>query len=788
MLSALDRKLLRDVTRLKGQIATIAIVLASGIVCFIALRGDYLSLDEARSNYYDNYRFAHVFARLEHAPESLLPRIESIPGVALAETRIVKEVTLPIEGMERAAYGRLLSLPPFGESLMNAVHLVTGRFPVSGNDDEIVLLESFATAHGLRPGHRLPAVINGKERTLRVVGIALSPEFVYAIRPGAIVDDPKRNAILWMDRSALASAFRLEGAFNDVSLRLSPGASEATVKEALDRLLEPYGAVGAVGRKDQISNRILTQELSQLQALAGMVPIIFLGVAAFLINMVLGRLIALQRPEIAALKAVGYTNREVASHYLGLVAIVLLPGAALGVALGRWLGGAVLSIYATVFRLPDFEFRLTGSLVASALGASGAAAISGALLAVRAAVKLPPAEAMRPPSPARYRRTLIERTGLSALAGPSGLTVVRELERRPLRTLLSSVGIAGAVALLILGRFGWDSVNAYFEGTFSREQRQDLTVTFAQAIDPRSVGELARLPGVVRAEGMRMVPVRVMHEHRKRDSVIVGLPRETTLRRLVEHGGGEVSVPSDGIVLTKALADILGLRIGDRPTIEVREGERRLVTPIIVGLVDESVGLQIYAKQSLVESLERDLGAVSSVLLEVEPAAIPGVEARLKKSPKVIDVSDLGGDMRRMLDMNASFIDVWTLVSVLLASAVIFGVVYNNARIALATRSRDLASLRVLGFSRTEVSRILLSGLAIEVLFAIPLGLYLGLVWARQFMGTVDQETYRWNVFIEPRTYLLASVVALLAGAASALWVRQSLDRLDLIGVLKTRE
>ena len=786
MLSALDHKLLRDVTRLKGQIATIAIVLAGGIICFIALRGDYLSLADARTAYYDRYRFAHVFARLEHAPNSLLPRIESIPGVEVAETRVAKEVTLPVEGMDRAAYGRILSLPASGEPLTNALYLVSGRFPEG--DDEVVLLESFATAHGFEPGHRVPVVMNGKERAMRVAGVALSPEFVYAIRPGALVDDPKRSAVLWMQRSALASAYRLEGAFNDVSIRVSPGASEAGVREALDRLLAPYGGTGAVSRKDQLSNRILTQELSQLQALAGMVPIVFLGVAAFLINMVLGRLIALQRTEIAALKAVGYTNREIAIHYVGLIAVVLVPGAILGVSLGVWLGGVVLGVYATVFRLPDLQFNLSMSLVASALGSSAAAAVLGALFAVRAAAKLPPAEAMRPPAPAHYRRTFVERLGLSALLGANGLMVLRELERRPLRTALSSVGIAGAVALLILGRFGWDSINAYFEGTFAREQRQDLTVTFARSQNPRSVGELARLPGVVRAEGLRMVPIRVEHEHRMRDSVLVGLPRETTLRRLVEHGGGEVTVPSDGIVLTKALGDVLGLGVGDRPSVELREGARRRVNPPIVGFVDESVGLQIYAKQDLVETLEQDLGAVTSVLLEVEAPKMSAVAARLKRSPEVIDVTDIAGDMRRMLDMNASFIDVWTLVAVLLASAVIFGVVYNNASIALAARSRELASLRVLGSSRAEVSRILLAGLATEVLLAIPLGLYLGLVWAKQFMGTVDQETYRWSVLIEPRTYLLASVVALLAGTASALWVRQSLDKLDLIAVLKTRE
>jgi putative ABC transport system permease protein len=437
--------------------------------------------------------------------------------------------------------------------------------------------------------------------------------------------------------------------------------------------------------------------------------------------MVLARLVRLQRPEIATLKAIGYTNREIALHYLVLVAVVILPGGLMGT-LGGWgLGRAVLRLYAASFRFPNLEFRLSASLVGSAILASAIAATLGALGAVRGAVKLPPAEAMRPPAPARYRRGVVERLGLDALLGPNGMMVVREIQRRPLHTVLSSLGIAGAVALLILGRFGLDSLTSYFEGTFRREQRQDLTVAFARPIAPRAVGQLARLPGVLAAEGIRAVPIRVSHEQRKRDSILMGLPSDSTLRRLVTRGGGrEIDLPSDGVLLTKTLAEILGLRIGDRPVVEVREGNRRTVHPVIVGFIDESIGLSVYGSVPLVAALQGDHGAVSSVLLKVDPREIERVEAQLRRSPRVIDVADVKADMERLFDMNTSIMNVWTAVSVVLAASVVFGVVYNNARIALAARSRDLASLRVLGFSRREISSILLSSLAIEVLLALP--------------------------------------------------------------------
>jgi putative ABC transport system permease protein len=786
--SALNRKFLRDVSRLKGQVLTIALVLAGGIMSHIALQGTYASLLRSRDAYYDRQRFAHVFAVLERAPETVAARIEALPGVASVQTRISKYVSLPIEGRSRPALGLLLSLPAAGEPATNAISLRSGRLPERDRDDEVVLLEAFAAAHGLEPGHRLHAVINGKLRKLRVVGLALSPEFVYALRPGAIADDPAGYAILWMNRAPLASAFQLDGAFNDVSLRLQPGASEQTVRGAVERLLRPYGCDRAVPRKDQASEKILTSELGMLQSLAGMMPAMFLGVAAFLVNMVLGRLIALQRPEIATLKALGYANGAVRAHYAGIVAVVLVPASVLGTAGGWWLGHQMLDLYASVFRLPGVRFEPSVALVASAILIGGGAALAGALLAVRAAVRLPPAEAMRPPAPAIYHRTLLERLRLSTIAGPTAMMVLREVERRPLRTLFSALGIAGALALLVLGRFALDSVEAYIEGSLRREQRQDLAVSFDQPVSRRALRELASIPGVRQVEGIRGIAARIGHGHRARDVVLVGLPAGATLRRVVDKRGGPVALPPDGVLVTRKLGEVLGLRAGDRPDVELREGARPVVRPVVAGLVDESMGLQVYAREELIARLAGDLGALRSAMLTVDPRQAAAVQARLRHLPRIIDVSELSADIGRLRDMQASVEDVRAIVCVALAAVVIFGVIYNNARIALATRARDLGSLRVLGFSTSEVGWILVGGMLVELAVATPIGLYLGYSWARLMMLTADQEQFRWQVYVAPSTYLLATVVGLLAAAASALWVRRNVDRLDLIAVLKTRE
>jgi putative ABC transport system permease protein len=518
------------------------------------------------------------------------------------------------------------------------------------------------------------------------------------------------------------------------------------------------------------------------------VPLVFLGVAAFLVNLVLSRLISLQRQEIAMLKAIGYTNLEISRHYLLLIAVVMVPGALLGVAGGYALGRWLITVYASVFRFPDLSFALSPWLVASGLAVSVGAAALGGIIAARSATRLPPAQAMRAPAPAHYGRGVVERLRLGALVGPTGMMIVREIERRPLRTALSATGIAGAVALLILGRFGTDSLDNYLEETLRREQRHDLAVAFARPMSPRVVGQLARSPGVVTAEGLRAVPIRVRHEHRMRDSAFMGLPARATLRRLIDHGRGERQLPARGVLVSKTLADVLGFGAGDRLEVELRDGERRTVHVTVAGLITDSVGMFVYGRDDLLAGLERDSGAVSTVLMRVDPSQLATVEAQLRRSPHAIDVAELDADVQRLRDMNGAAMDVWTAVSITLAGCVIFGLVYNNARIALAMRSRDLASLRVLGFFRREISTILIAGLAIEVALAIPVGLWLGRRWGELFMRTVDRETFRFAVVVAPRTYVLCALVAVLAAAASALWVRRSLDRLDLIAVLKTRE
>jgi putative ABC transport system permease protein len=788
MVSALDRKLLRDLSRLKGQVITIALVVACGIAAFVTMRSTWHSLIDSRDAYYERYRFGDVFAHLERAPDSLGERIEALPGVARVYTRVVEGALLPMPGTAEPAVATLVSLPGDDEPPLGGVYLRAGRMIEPGRDDEALLIESFAGAHGVAPGDRVPVVINGKLREIEIAGIALSPEYVFAMAAGDITADSSGVAILWMDRAVLAPAFQMESAFNDVVLDLQPGASEDEVLRRLDAMLEPYGGLGAVPRARQLSNLILLGELSQLEALATVVPVIFLLVAAFLLYIVLSRLVFLQRTQIATLKAVGYTDREIGLHYVKLVSVIVLIGALLGTAVGMWLGGGMTNLYRQFFHFPVLVFRLDASIAVTGVLISLTAALVGALAAVWRIARMPPAEAMQPPAPPIYRRSVLDRQALARVLGTSSMMVVRELRRRPMRTLLSSLGIAAAVGILVVGRFAYDSVEFIMHDIFHKENGGDVMVSLFEPVPESDLRALAHVPGVIDVEGTRTVPVRFRAGPVWRDSAILGLADAPRLRQVVDRSGREVVLPRRGLSISRKLGEILGAGAGDVIEVEIREGNRGWYRLRVAALIDDAFGLFGYMPQSALHEALGEEPSVNAVQLRVDPAQEAEIRARLVDMPRVGRVVRKQAVIERFYQQTGESMGAMTVILTVFAATIAIGVVYNNARVALSMRSRDLASLRVLGFTRGEISAILLGELAVQVLVAIPLGLWLGQVWAARVMGLADPETYRMPIMISSSTYAFAAAVAVGAGVASALLVRRKLDHLDLIAVLKTRE
>lgn len=787
-LAPLDRKLLRDLWGMKGQALAIAFVVAGGVAVDLLAEGMLSSLSETRRAYYERFRFADVWAPVVRAPNELLTDIRAIPGVIAAETRIRSRALFDMPDMAEPATGEIFSLPDTRAPSVNQIYLVQGRTPRPDDPDEAVVLESFALAHGLTLGDTVNATVYGGRRRITIVGVGLSPEHVYAIAPGQLVPDDRLFGVLWMGRNALAQSVNQDGAFNEAVVRLAPGVDEAAVIDTLDRLLEPYGAPGAYGRDDQISDAFVSGEIDQLDTMGEILPPIFLLVAAFLVNVVVSRLIATERTEIGLMKAFGYGDGAVVAHYMKLVGVIAAIGLAIGGGLGTWLGRALARLYTEYYRFPFLVFEANPRVYVLVACVAVAAVAGGAALAVRRAARLDPATAMTPPPPPDYSRAAGTRVTTLRLFDQQTRMILRQIVRWPGRAAFTAVGVALSGGLLIGTLFFLDAMEAMMTTYFEVANRHDVQVGLVEPRARAAYFELARAPGVLDAEPYRTVAAKLRHLNYEERAGITGLVLDSRLSRMIDTNEAPIVPPPGGLVLSRDLADKLAIEPGDMLEVEITEGRRPTFTIPVTAVPTTYIGSGVQMHIEDLNGLLGEGGVVSGAYLTVDGSRTSELYRELKASPAVssVGLQDLAQrNFRALMDQNIG-ISIWTYTA--FAALIAIGVVYNSVRISFAERARELASLRVLGFTRGEVSYILLGEIAFLTLLALPLGGLLGTGLARYLAHAMSSDLYRIPFVIEPATYGYAAAVVLVVTAASGLIVRRQLDRMDLVSVLKTKE
>lgn len=785
---AINRKLLRDISNMWGMVFVIALMITCGAATYITFLSTLDSLRQTQQSYYQDYYFANVFASLKRAPNSVAGRIREIEGVNRVETRIQSGVNLDVAGFDETVTGMIISLPDEREPLLNKLYLRQGRLPTPYIDNEIVLGDGFAEEHGFTVGDKIQAVINGKEKQLLIVGIGLSPEFIYQGQPGSLSPDLKRFGILWMRKAPMEAAYDMKGAFNNVVLSLTREANEKDVITRLDQILDPHGGLGAISREDQNSHFFITEEIKQLGQTATIIPTIFIAVAAFLLNVVIGRLIRTQREQVGILKAFGYSNREIGTHFVLMVSVIVIIGLIAGVLLGYYLGQQLSALYANYYRFPYLDFVINPWDILAASAISAGAAYSGVFFSVREAVILPPAEAMRPEPPKLYHRSLLEKLGAAAYLDQPTKMVLRQLGRNRIKITFGVLGVAFATALMVVGRMSNDSVKYLIEIDFRQSQPFDLGVTYRENISQHALMEMVRLPGVYYGESYRAVPVRLAYQHRTHLTAIQGYAPDMKLRKILNKQEQPADIPPTGLLLTEKLGSILKAAKGDTLVVSFLDGSRRSARIPIAGFISQFVGLNGYMNIEELNKLLPERLVISGSYLLIDKEYEDAITAELQESPFVGEIISKQKIIDRFYESTAQTWLIMALFISLFAGATAFSVVYNNARISLSERSRELASLRVLGFRRGEISYILLGELAILVLLAIPIGFLLGWGLTRFIIWSMQTELYRIPMNISRATYTLAALVVIFSALLSGFLIRRKLNRLDLIGVLKTRE
>ena len=764
-------------------------LLACGIATFVMSMSSTRSLDRSMSKYYSDYRFGEVFVTMTRAPNHLADRLKEIPGVNRVETRIVKSVILDIPEMAEPASCRVVSIGDDPNAMLNGIALLRGRIPNPTGRVEVLASEQFADAHGLQPGDELQVVMGGRNERLRVVGIAMSPEFIYVTQPGLLLTDNRRYGIVWMPRRQLEAAFNMEGAFNDATMTLRPRASVKDVLFHVDRLTAPYGGGGAYGRPDQASHHRVADEMQQTASMAFVTPSIFLGVATLLFNLVLSRMVRQQQEQIATLRAFGFYPHEIGSYYFKLVVILVCAGSILGSLMAIPLSWWIIDQYIQFFRFPTviYDFAAKEAMIASIV--AFVAASIGSYSAIGRAMRLPPAVAMRPEAPATDRHAFVDRLGLTRFLSPLTMMIARRLETNKRSTTFSIVGMAMGLSVLVLGSFFFDTIEYVTEVQFERTQRQDVTLTFNETTSPQALHDVRHLPGVSWAEPFRSVSVRLRNGPREHRVALMGLDEAPKLFRVLDDSQNPVALPPiSGVTISNKLSDILDVTTGDRITVEVLEGERQIIWTTVAATFADYTTPGAYLNRHELHRMLREGDRLSGAFLAVDPQKMNELYAEVKQTPAIASVLDRNAAHTNFVETIAENTYVMRLVNTAFAGIIAFGVIYNCALIVLAERSRDLATLRVMGFTRREVSIVIVGELAVITLLAIPIGLPIGYGFAYLATLALDTDTHRFPLVVYRATYAESTAVLLGIAFAASLFVRRMLDRLDLLAVLKVKE
>lgn len=787
---ALNKKVFNDLWLLRGQVFAIVLVIGIGVAVFVMALGTVDSLEVTRKSYYQRYRFADIFMAVRRAPETLVHRIGAIAGVQQVGTGIAHNVVLDIAGIDEPVNGLVVSAPEQGSNSLNNLHIRQGRMIMPRAIDEAVVTEAFANANRLVPGSFFHATLKGQRRKIQVVGVATSPEYVFFSVPGTLAPDDRRFGVLWMDRSALADIFDLDGAFNNLAVSLQPNASEADVIQHLDRLLLNYGGVNAYGRADHLSHATLSGEIDQLRASIYIAAPIFLGIIAFLVNMLMLRYVETERTHIGVFKAFGYRNTQIAWHYGKFVLSIVSVGVTVGIAFGVWLGGSVTAIYAAHYHFPFLEYTLSPWVLVEAVATYGMAGLLGAVGSVYRAVRLEPSVAMRPALPAAYRRSHLENRQLWLALDQSTHMMLRHIFRWPRRSLMTSLGIAASISTFIVPSGISGSIDQMIHTHFFQAERQDLTVSFAQERHSNAMIDLATYPGILRAEAFRAVLANVRFGMRGRRVTILGRHPGNTLTRPLDRQGKPMALPTKGITLSASMAKWLGVGVGDKVVLEFLQG-RRLTRLIPVTAISASYfGMTFFTLNmdlATLNDLMQEGDVISGANLKIDPTKKHALYQSLKHTPAITGVISHEASlstMRRLLQETQKM----TVVNGIFAAAIIFGIIYNNARISFTERRGEFATMLMIGFGRFEIYYIVLGELALLTLSAMPFGCIggYGLSWALT-EGT-SNEVFRIPLHLNKAAFGNALLFASGSVILSSLVVLRLIARLNIVDVLKKNE
>jgi len=790
----LDRKLMRELYRSKGLLLAITSIVAVGMTCFVSMRSAYHNLQQAKISYYRQCRMADFWIDLKKAPLVEIAALEEIAGVTQITPRIQFAATVDLEDVPKPLNSLVISLPDRRRAVVNGIVLKQGDYFTDRRRNEVIVNAAFARHHGIYPGSWIHLLLNNRRQELFVVGTAISSEFTYLLGLGALVPDPSSFGVFYIKESYAEEVFDFDGAANQVVGRLAPRQEQRLdlVLAAAERRLEPYGVFSTTPRKLQVSNQFLEGEIAGLGATAAIVPAIFLLVAGLVLNVLMTRLARQQRTVIGTIKALGYTNWQVFSHFLKFGLSVGIAGGMLGSILGYLSATGMTVMYRQFFEFPELRSGFYWYTHALGMVVSLLCAVLGTVRGARAMLRLQPAAAMRPEPPRKGHKIWLERLGRwwSRLSFAWRMTL-RGVFRHRLRTLAGLFAAAMGSGLLLTGFMFMEIQTYLIDFQFHKITRSDIDLAFESERNMAAWDEVKRLPGVDWAEPMLNVACTFTRGPYSRKAGISGLLGDARLTIPRDKEGWAIPIPEAGIVLTDRLADILHAEAGDTVTIVPVKGERRPVDVPVASVAESYFGLVAYAEIRYLSRLLNEEFAMTGAQLETNRKESDRLELyrTLKQTPAIESLTARKDMIDNLVETLIQNQYVFIVMFVLFAGIVFFGSVVNSSLVSLAERQREVATFRAMGYGPWAIGGLFLRENllvnSVGTVMGLPFGysLILFTSWAYE-----QNDLIRLPVVSAPWVWIATVVLSLIFTLCAQAVVQRRVHRMDYLEALKVKE
>ncbi len=789
----LDKKLCRDMLQSKGMLLAIIAVIAVGTACFSGMLGTFYNLDDARISYYSRCRMADFWVNLKKVPDSVVSRLNNISGISEVRGRIVFPVIVDLANVDRPLSGEVVSMPDTPEPVVNNFVLKCGSYFSRNRDDEVIVSEKFAKARRILPGTYVHLVMNGQRKKLYVVGIAICSEYIYLTPPGSIVPDNDGYGVFWIKHRYAENMFGFHGASNSVIGLLTPRATRdpGLVMDKLRRELERYGVFNVTPLSEQYSNLSLNSEMSGLKMQATIMPIIFMGVAAMILNVVMLRMAEQQRVVIGTFKALGFDNRAVMMHFLKFALIVGLIGGIAGCGLGYLIASGMIVMYKGFFSFPHLVNHPYAGLMLLGVFISVAFSVLGSFRGARKVIRLNPAEAMRPSPPAVSGRILLEHwTWFWSRMNFQHQMILRGIFRNKGRSIIGVCAAMFGGAILFLAMGMSDSFAYMLEFEYDKVLRSDFILNLRDEAGYGAVFEAARLPGISKAEAKLDVACHLINGSHSKKIAITGIMPNSRLTVPCNSAGNPVPVPETGVLINRRLADELQVSTGEKLRMVPVKGRRIAHNIPVAGIVESTFGLVAYADFYYLNKLIGQTATVTSVMMNGYPSQSERTAMfRLaKRFPKLSSLEDVNV-MKKM--MSKEFIDSMSFFSgvlILFAGIIFFGSILNASLISISEREREIATFRVLGYQPGEVGQIFLRENLIINLTGAVLGIPLGYLMLKGMADQYQNDMFSMPCAVAFTTWFLTPLLALGFIIAAHLVIAKVIKKLNWSDALKMRE